>query len=205
MRKLPLVGEHGVLVRTKRLEASGDEFVQPRDCLLASHRPGAVRTAAPHLIAERCNEIADLGVNVVRFEVGDRWPRTSVLRWLLAVVVIEVPLSTDGRHAVHEDSEPFALPSIEVLHLEPLAPLSPLFEFAVVAEELVVRKHLNTPTCLQASEQRGHVPAHRFHHDEPINIEFGTVLAISLHEARRASQVDIEAFVSELLCEMSHR
>ena len=65
MRKLPLVSEHGVLVWAKRRKASVYEFVQPYDCLLASHRPSAVRTATPHVIAERFNEIANLGVNIV--------------------------------------------------------------------------------------------------------------------------------------------
>ena len=79
--------------------------------------------------------------------MSDRRPRTSVLRGSLTVVVIKVPLSADGRDAVHKDSEPLALPTVEILHLEALAALSPLFELNVVTEELVVRQRFNALAC----------------------------------------------------------
>jgi len=185
-------------MRAKRFEAGTDELVKPCQRLLARHWPGAVRVAPPQVtrqISEHCL------VDVVELEAGDIGPRPTVLRWLLAVVVVKVPLAAERLVTVHQHVVLGSLPPIEVFHLEALPRGLPSGEVVVVAEELVVSNRLDAV----AFEHGFAIPAHWFHGDHPLDVEVVAVCCEARRQCWGGALVDLKPLGTQFGGEVAHR
>ncbi len=142
---------------------------------------------------------------VVQIEPGDHRPRTTVLRWTLTVVVVEVPRAADRLRPVgpvlHQHVEAPSLPPVEVLHLERVPFGRPLGEVVVVTRELIVADDVDAETF----EQQPAVPAHRLHRHDVGDVELVAVGPEPVGQRRRRAMVDLEAVAAEFVGEVGHR
>ena len=201
MRHLPLVAQHGVLVRPEQGEDLVHEVVQTP---LGTHprgRPGAVRRSAPHTGDVAIDVPEHLLVESVEFVRRGHRPGATVLRGRLTVLGIEVPAATDRLVALHEISEPSALPAVEVLHTEGLAGVRPRREGLGRAEELLVRRDHDT----LGAKHPFAVEGHRCHGDDVGGCTVATMGVQTSGERRRVPMVHLEALVPQLLHEATQR
>ena len=199
--QLPLGGEHGVLVRSERRQAVVDELTQSGQRLGAGDRPGAVGICAER---GRGKSFDHRAVDVVELEQGDRRPGSTVARWRFTVVVVEVPPTADRLGAVgaivDEHAEAQSLPSVEVLHRQPLAVGRPAREVLVVAEEMVIAHQLDA----EGLHRRSRIPARRLHGDHRADTELIEVVAQPLVQCGGSAMVDVEPFGTQLGGEVGH-
>ncbi len=188
-------------MRSERRQTVFDELTQSGQGLRAGDRPRAIGVGAER---RRRKPFDHREVDVVEFEPRDRRPGSTVARWRLSVVVVEVPSAADRLGAVgafvDEHPEPQSLPTIEVLHRQPLAVGRPAREVVVVAEEPVAAHQLDTVALRsdRASQLVGSVG------DDDVDTELLDVVAQALLQRVRSAVVDVETFGSELGCEVGH-
>jgi hypothetical protein len=111
-----------------------DELVQPDQCLRSCDRPCPIGIGAE---GRRRKAIEYCSVDVVELEQLDQGPGATISRRWFAVVMVEVPLATHGlgdtAAVVDQHAESQPLPTVEILHREPLAAGRPACEVVVVA------------------------------------------------------------------------
>ena len=198
---LPLVAQHGVLVRAELRQHLLDEVPEATQSSGTVGRPRTVGWLAPHVRGMAVDVRQHLGVERTERIRRSRRPVTTVLRRRLAVLGVEVPPVPHRVVTVHQVAEPATLPPVEVLHPEGLAGVGPRREGVGGAQELLVRRHLH---ALGAKHHLA-VEGHRRHgHDArggevpPVGFEAGG-------QRRGATMVHLEPCVGQFLRESTHR